>query len=77
MGVFSRLQPAVNIIHTNQVSDGEFLHMHVGKNYKAEINSLKYTSKTERLYSTAPLSLEEDFTVPATQKGATSLYPQS
>lgn len=54
LGVFISLQPAVSVIHTNQVSDGEVLHTHVGKN-KAEINSLKYTSKPENLYSTTPL----------------------
>lgn len=30
-GISISLQPAVNIMHTNQVSDGEVLHMHVGK----------------------------------------------
>lgn len=44
-----------------------------------EINSLKYTSRTEKALqysSSGTLSLEEDFTVPATQKGATGLHPQ-
>jgi len=59
---------------------GSCTYAHGKQTFKAEVDPFKYTSKTERpckyCSSTTP-SLEEAFTVPAAQKGATSPHPQN